>query len=136
MLYVLHKSNHPDLYFRDGQRPIIHLVADVYKSVRWAERNDLRWAFTLMNAGSSYFEDRSNLSYLDQINWSAVAAIQWSNSEIKDAKQAEFLVEQRFPWRLIAGIGVHDRMVREDVMSVIAEQDHKPIVKVMKNWYY
>lgn len=101
-----------------------------------AESNDLRWAFTLSNADSSYFEDRSNLSELDQINWNAVVAIQWSNSDIKDAKQAEFLVEQRFPWRLVVGIGVHDHIVRENVMSATAEQDHKPIVKVMQNWYY
>ena len=136
MLYVLHKSNDPDLYFRDGQRPIIHLVADAYETIRWAESNDLRWAFTLSNAGSSYFEDRSNLSELDQINWNAVVATQWSNSDIKDAKQAEFLVEQRFPWRLVVGIGVHDHIVRENVRSATAEQDHKPIVKVMQNWYY
>ena len=28
------------------------------RTVAWAEKNNLRWAFTLSNAGTYYFEDR------------------------------------------------------------------------------
>lgn len=29
MLYILHMGNHPELTYRDGQGPIVHLVADL-----------------------------------------------------------------------------------------------------------
>jgi len=28
MLYILHRGNHPDLDYREGQGPILHLQAD------------------------------------------------------------------------------------------------------------
>ena len=59
MLYLIHKANHPHLSYSGGQEPIIHLEADLRETVQWAESNHLCWAFTLSNAGSSYFEDRS-----------------------------------------------------------------------------
>ena len=72
MLYVIHKANHPELAYRGGQGPIIHLEADLNDTIVWADRNQRRWAFTLSDAGSYYFEDRSDLAQLDEINWSAV----------------------------------------------------------------
>jgi len=61
MLYLLHKANHSDLSYRGGQGPIIHLQADLRQTVSWAEGQELRWAFTLSNAGACYFEDRCDL---------------------------------------------------------------------------
>src|SRR5213594_3136416 len=29
MLFLIHRANHPDLMYRDGQEPIIHLEADL-----------------------------------------------------------------------------------------------------------
>ena len=78
MLYVIHRSNHQELTYHDGQEPIVHPEADLKTVVNWAHENDRRWAFTLSNAGASYFEDRCNLSQLDEVNWQAVHARQWS----------------------------------------------------------
>jgi hypothetical protein len=54
----------------------------------------------LSNAGSYYFEDRADLAQLDEINWEAVQADRWSGNgidrSIKEGKQAEFLIENRF----------------------------------------
>ena len=61
MLYVISQANHPQLSYRGGQDPIVHLEADLRATVAWAEAQDLRWAFTLSNAGARYFEDRSDL---------------------------------------------------------------------------
>ena len=33
MLYILHMGNHPDLTYHGGQRPIVHLVADLRATV-------------------------------------------------------------------------------------------------------
>lgn len=32
MLYIIHKANHPELSYKGGQEPIIHLEADLYKA--------------------------------------------------------------------------------------------------------
>ena len=52
MLYVIYQANHPDLVYRGGQAPIIHLEADLRQTVAWAEGRSQRWAFTLSNAGA------------------------------------------------------------------------------------
>lgn len=136
MLYVLHKGENPELTYRGGQEPIIHLVADVHETINWAECNHLRWAFTLTNAGSRFFEDRSSLSELNQVDWSAVNAWQWDDPKIKDAKQAEFLVEGRFPWCLVIGIGVYNEAAFRHVSQMIRRRDQSPKVKVLEQWYY
>ena len=90
-----------DLAYRGGQKPIVHLEADLHATVAWAERNNQRWPFTLSNAGASYFEDLNDLNRLDKINWNAVTADEWSRSgispSVKEGKQAEFLIEKSFP---------------------------------------
>jgi hypothetical protein len=37
MLFLLHKGNHVDLTYTGGQRPIVHLQADLRRVVEWAE---------------------------------------------------------------------------------------------------
>jgi len=72
MLYVIAQANHPNLVYRGGQGEIIHLEADLHATTEWVEGRNLRWAFTLSNAGSYYFEDRADLACLDEIDWEAV----------------------------------------------------------------
>lgn len=140
MLFLLHKGNREGVTYHGGQHQIVHLVADVPKAVSWAQAQDLRWAFTLSNAGSGYFEDRSDLASLSEINWEAVTATQWSgngiNRDIKEGKQAEFLVEERFPWQLILGIGVFSQLQGEHVTRLVSGLPHKPQIKVFRSWYY
>lgn len=134
MLYILHKANHVDLAYRGGQGPIVHLEADLHRTVAWAEEAGLRWAFTLSNAGSRVFEDRCDLGQLDEIDWQAVAARDWQ--KCKDGKQAEFLVEGRFPWALVDRIGVHSRRVHGNVLNLLGGEAHRPPVEVLPAWYY
>ena len=35
MLYILHMGNSSDISFRGGQTPIVHLVADFYRTIEW-----------------------------------------------------------------------------------------------------
>ena len=134
MLYVIHQANHPELGYRGGQRPIVHLETDLHDTVTWAGRNDRRWAFTLSNAGANYFEDRSNLGQLDEIDWDAVEARDWRNC--KEGKQAEFLVEHSFPWELVTRIGVHSWRVYDLVCEALREAPHKPDAEIISQWYY
>ena len=97
MLYVIHRANDPELTYREGQRPIVHLEADLYEVVAWADANGRRWAFSLSNAGAYYTQFRSRVDQLDEVNWPAVAATDFRGAEVKEGKQAEFLVHQQFP---------------------------------------
>lgn len=86
MLYLIHQANHPELVYRGGQGPIVHLEADLRQTVAWAEAQSQRWAFTLSNVGAYYFEDRCDLAQLDEIDWDAVQARDWR--QCKEGKQA------------------------------------------------
>ena len=134
MLYVIHKSDHPELTYRDGQGPIIHLEADMHEVVAWAERHSQRWAFTSSNAGSRFFDDYSDLADLDKLDWNAVQAHYWSES--KESKQAEFLIERSFPWELVSRIGVRTQHIRNLVQAAMERSTHRPCVEIIPNWYY
>ena len=136
MLFLLARTNHPALAYRGGQAPIVHLVADLRKTVRWAESSGLRWAFTLSNAGAGYFEDRRTLDDLGDINWDAVQARDWRDPTVKEDKQAEFLVENHFAWQLVSRIGVMTDTVRRQVAKALAKSGHQPRVEVKRDWYY
>lgn len=133
MLYLIHMRN-AELAFKGGQDPIVHLQADLLNTVAWAEANQRRWAFTLSNAGSYYFEDRADLAQLNEIDWGAVAATDWR--QCKERKQAEFLLEDGFPWRLVEGIGVRSNMVAAQVAHALPSGGHRPPVGLRPGWYY
>ena len=134
MLYMIHKRNDPELTYRDGQGPIVHLEASLEAAVRWAVDNGQRWAFTLSNAGAMYFEDRCNLGALTEIDWGAVGATDWR--DCKEGKQAEFLIERQFPWHLVSRIGAFSREIAERASGLLKAQSHQPAVEIRRNWYY
>jgi hypothetical protein len=140
MLYLIYRANHPELDYKGGQGPIVHLECDLHTVVAWAAQNGRRWAFTLSNAGAYYFEDRASLAQLGEINWDAVAATHWSGSgispQIKEGKQAEFLVESHFPWHLVERIGVLTTEVAQQVGAAMQGAGHRPVVEIRRDWYY
>ena len=101
----------------------------------WAQQNQRSWAFTLSNAGAFYFEDRCDLTQLNEINWNAVRSNQWGgigvSPSIKEAKQAEFLMHESFPWELVERIGVVDSQRKVLADEAIDAADHKPVDVVL-----
>lgn len=134
MLYVISRANHPQLSYLGGQGPIVHLEAGLPPAVAWAEEQGLRWAFTLSNAGALYFEDRSDLAHLGEVDWNAVRARDWQTR--REGKQAEFLIEGRFPWELVSRVGVQSPKVRDRAAAALEPAAHKPPVEVRPEWYY
>lgn len=134
MLYMYHMNNHPDLTYKGGQGPIVHLEADLHEVVNWANQNKKKWAFTLSNAGSSYFEDRAELEKLNELDWQVIAANIWSGKQ--DKKQAEFLIEHSFPWELVSRVGVKSHDVYSQVNKILRDAEHKPHSEINPNWYY
>ncbi|WP_457648370.1 type II toxin-antitoxin system toxin DNA ADP-ribosyl transferase DarT [Profundibacter sp.] len=140
MLYLIHRNNHPEMTYRGGQGPIVHLECDLHRTVTWANQNNRRWAFTLSNAGAFYFEDRNDLALLGEIDWDAVQTNRWSGNDIsrsvKEGKQAEFLMEHSFPWELVERVGVSSRAVYGQASAAIQAAVHKPHIEIKPVWYY
>lgn len=132
MLYLIYQKN-SQLNYQGGQENIIHLQADLFEVIKWTNNQKIRFAFTTSNAGSYYFNDYCKIDDLNKINWNAVASNQWSASETKEGKQAEFLIEQQFPFELFELIGVYSDKIAQQVRQVL--QSHVN-VDVCRDWYY
>lgn len=136
MLYLLYRANHQDLTYRGGQEPILHLEADLHEVVQWADREGLRWAFSLSNAGSYYVEFRDRLDELDLINWAAVSETDFRSPDVKEGKQAEFLVHGTFPWEFVRRIGVCSAGIKAQSEAALEGATYRPPVEILRHWYY
>jgi hypothetical protein len=136
MLYVIHCANHPELAYRGGQQPIVHLEADLHAVTQWAAANGRRWAVSLSNAGAFYAQFRTGLDKLGEINWDAVNARDFREADIKEGKQAEFLIEQAFPWHLVERIGVYSQGYVQPVSQAMQGAAHRPRIEIRSDWYY
>ena len=136
MLYVIFSANHPDLEYRGGQVPILHLQADFGRVVEWANKEAVPWAFTNHNARTRYTDFFCEEKDLSKINWNAVHTNNFADTAIKDAKQAEFLLYDRCPWHLIEKIGVINAAVQARVNAVLKNVKHMPCVEIEPTWYY
>lgn len=136
MLYVIHCANHPELAYRGGQEPIVHLEADLHAVVRRIEADGGRWAFSLSNAGAYYTEFRCRLDELDQLNWGAIAANDFRSADVKEGKQAEFLIHGSFPFALIERIGVRSVAIQGRAAASLAGSSHRPPIEICPQWYF
>ena len=136
MLYVLHRGNDLELTYQGGQAPIVHLEVDLHTVIAWASQHDVRWAFSLANAGTFYTPFRSSLAQLPDLDWGAIQAADFRDSDIKEGKQAEFLVHGAFPWQLVSRIGVSSPRFQNLVQTALASAAHLPQVVVKPEWYF
>jgi len=136
MLYAIHMG-FVDGYSR-GQSEIVHLVSSA-EAVE--EDDDLRWVFTDGHAEMAPLTDFYNdLDDLDKIDWNVMKSIYWNDTDDdpdrKRRRQAEFLVHEFFPWKLIASIGVYEQATVKRVQEILKKSRHKPDVEIERAWYY
>lgn len=136
MLYKIHRGNDPELSYKDGQRAIVHLELDLKTATSWGGKAQKRWAITKSNASSAYFEDFNSLARLDELSWQAIQARYWQPSEIREPKQAEFLMEEQIPWELVERIGVHNSDTQAKVKDCLTKTGHRPPIEIKLDWYY
>ena len=136
MLYLIYRANHPELAYKGGQGPIVHLEFDLFAVIDWADTNGHQWAFSLSNAAASYTQFRSDIKDLVEIDWYAVAANDWRDPQVKEAKQAEFLVHHYLPWCLVSRIGVISTQIGNQVARATSNGEHRPKIEVCRQWYY
>ncbi len=114
----------------------MHLEADLHQAIAWAGQHGRRWAIAKSNAGARYCQFFDNVGDLSQIDWAAVAAHDWTPAEVKEGKQAEFLMHNSFSWTLIGRVGVQSRAAYAQVADVLKHATHQPKIEIRPDWYY
>jgi len=136
MLYVIYCANHPELTYRGGQGPIVHLEADLHETIAWANEAQQRWAFTTANAGAYYTPFYADVAALEKLNWPSIAERDFRPADVKEAKQSEFLIHGSFPWRLVRRIGVRDQATAVRAHEATQHAAHRPAIEILPGWYY
>jgi ssDNA thymidine ADP-ribosyltransferase, DarT len=142
MLYLIYRANHPDLAYREGQTPIVHIEADLHKTIEWANANNKKWAFSLSNAGANYSQFRTGIENLSELKWELIGARDFRPPEVKESKQSEFLLHRMFPWQLVERIGYldsslfHPSGVLAKITDALKGAAHRPVVEKCNDWYY
>ena len=65
-----------------------------------------------------------------------MASTDFRDSQVKEGKQAEFLVREFFPWHLVRRIGVQSASIQSRVVRTLSGTAHRPVVEVRPDWYY
>jgi hypothetical protein len=134
MLYTIERGNVEG--YKDGQTPIIHLVS----SAERVAQEKLEFVFTDGHGIMAFSQFFNTLAQLDQVDWKVMESKYWhdtvDDNDRKRRRNAEFLVYQFFPWTLIEEIGVMNQSIADKVQQTTAEQAHRPIVRIHREWYY
>jgi hypothetical protein len=128
MLYVVSRGH---IDYGGDQRSILHLVSSVESAVE----SGRPCFFTDRHADLGYARQFDNLSRLThEVDWTVMPVRQWGgDQELKEKRQAEFLVHDWFPWDAVSEISVMDQGMADAVGGVV--DDALPVV-VRRDWYY
>lgn len=74
------------------------------------------------------------MAQLDELDWESINTRYWQ--DCKEAKQAEFLLEQSFPWELVRRVRVSSQRFYTAVRAALAAGNHQPHLAMMPDWYY
>ena len=81
MLFVIHCGNHPDLTYRGGQAPIVHMQADLHAVVAWGRQHNRRWGVHSLERGSEVREGSTNPPRNRRREWGyAVSGQCWAST--------------------------------------------------------
>jgi len=136
MLYIIYKGNHPDVRVAGGQYEIVHLECDLSASLEWADKNGIQWAFSTSNAGALYTQFYNRVEQLELIDWDSVQAHNFTNPDIKERKQAEFLFYDTYPLHLIERFGIIDGKQAGKLAGMLQGTEFASRISVEPSWYY
>ncbi|TAZ00094.1 type II toxin-antitoxin system toxin DNA ADP-ribosyl transferase DarT [Rhizobium leguminosarum] len=136
MLYIISRANNPKLTYTGGQGPIVHLEADLHKVIAWANAEQRRWAFSDANGNAAYAQFWADTAQLHQLNWQHIASTDFRQQDVRDAKQAEFMIHHNFPWHLVDRIGVLSQAVFNQATNALNQAAHRPPIEIIRQWYY
>lgn len=127
MLYVVHRG-HQD--YAGGQENIVHLVSTVSRATALGRP----WAFTDRHAELAHALHFDDLGRLGEVPWQVMSQTYWQ--DVREERQAEFLVREYFPWQAIYEIAVMSAAMEVRVRMAISQAAYQPQVTIRPNWYY
>lgn len=95
---------------------------------------DRPWAFTDRHAELAHALHFDDLGKLGEVPWSVMPKPYWS--DVKEERQAEFLVEAFFPWTAVAEVVAMTAAVATRTTAAIQGSAHRPPVVVRREWSY
>ncbi len=131
MLYVIHRDSVEG--YAGGQEPIIHVVSSVGSAIATGQP----WAFTDRHSELGYARYFDSVDGEAEVDWSVMLRGYSADSdEIKEKRQAEFLVHEWFPTDAIEQIGVVNERMQDRVKKILASSVLPLPVVVESSWYY
>lgn len=128
MLYAVHRG-HQD--YDRGQECVVHLVTSVSTAISTSRP----WAFTDRHAELAYARYFDDIEDLDQVDWNVMPLRYWSDTpDVKEKRQAEFLVHEGYPVAAIESIAVYNSEMSQNVAQLV--HPHPIPVVVRSDWYY
>lgn len=134
MLFLIHCANHPELTYRAARG-----LSCIWKRIcrkSWPGRRDKASAghSACPTPGRIPTEFRNRLEQLDEVDSAAVAATDFREAQVKEGKQAEFMVREFFP----LATGAPHRRHRCACLWAGArrERSHRPAVEARREWYF
>ena len=127
MLLAVH-GGHQD--YAGGQDAVIHLVSCVSRAIAPGRP----WAFTDRHAELAhalFYDDPQDLS---EVRWD-VMPLQWWG-QVKEERQAEFLVHEFFPWTCVTEIAAATDASAQRAQQILVGANYQPPVIVRRDWYY
>jgi hypothetical protein len=126
MLFAIH-CGHSD--FGDGQGQVVHLVSTIERATQLGRR----WAFSDRHAELAHAQHFADLQHLEQVDWAAMPKRHWV--DVKEARQAEFLVRDFFELAAIVEVVARDEAVATQARQALAVAANPPPVVVQPLWY-
>jgi len=121
---------------RRPQNEIIYLISSLEKLTEL----NCRFVFTDGHSFAAYTQFFNDMHYLNQIDWNAVNARQWNNTESdpdrKRRKEAECLVFREMPFSAITGIAVYNQESYDYITNVLQRNNLIIPVTIETSWYY
>jgi hypothetical protein len=127
MLCAIYRA-HDD--YNGGQESVLHLVSSVSKATSLGRP----WAFSDRHAELGHALHYDDWAHADEVQWAVMNLTWWNN--VKEERQAEFLVHDFLPWTAVLGIGVMTPAMGGRAQQVLKGAAHQPAVAVHRDWYY
>ncbi|MHB8084411.1 MAG: type II toxin-antitoxin system toxin DNA ADP-ribosyl transferase DarT [Dehalococcoidia bacterium] len=122
--------------YDEGQDHLIYIVS----TVETIFAAGLSYVFSDGHGIAAYTQWYDDLDRLNEIDWDMVDAKYWADTvddmDRQRRKQAEFLIYQFCPWKVVHEIGVINSTVQGQVLPILAKFGVSTPVRIHRSWYY
>ena len=135
MLYAIHRGWVES--YCGTQDEIVHIEIKLNDVLE----NQLRFVYTDGHAimfYSDYYNDPAKID--EAIDWEVMEALYWhdtpEDNDRKRRRQAEFLIQEEVPCRLIRGMYTMNKGIRTQVSGIVEQHGYDIHTETKREWYY